>query len=490
MADSTRLHPDHLASLPQAIARPGYARKEVKPGVVHLGIGAFHRAHQAAYLEQCLEAGDLRWGIVGASLRSRGVADQLNPQGGLYTLSVNDASGASDRVMGAVQHVLVAPEDPVVLLAALASPDLHIVTLTITEKGYMLDPASGKLMVDHPAVAHDMTGPDAPQTAPGFLAKALQMRRATGLPTITIISCDNVPHNGARLRQAVCDVARGFDADLADWIAATIAFPQTMIDRIVPATTPEDIAALEERAGYRDEGMVKTEPFTQWVVEDNFSGERPDLAAAGVQLTNSVDLWEKAKLRLLNGAHSTLAYLGALAGIDYIHQVVARPGVKPLLDAFWDEAASTLTVPEGLDVAAYRADLFERFANPSLWHRTRQIAMDGSQKLPQRLLETIAELYDAGREPDMPLLGVAAWMHWVSSEADEAGIAIEVDDPLAETFAAVRSDANSAEDVVNRLLALEQVFPAELVGNDHFRSGLVARLKRLQESGASSMLAD
>lgn len=486
MADIPRLNPDLLASLPDAVTRPGYDRSAVTAGVIHLGIGAFHRAHQAAVFEQCLAAGDLRWGIIGASLRSRGVADQLNPQGGLYTLSVNDASGTRNQVMGAVKKVLVGPEDPAALVAALASHDLHIVTLTITEKGYMLDPASGKLMAQHPDIAHDMTGSAQPRTAPGFLARALADRRASGAPALTIISCDNIPHNGKRLRQSVCDVARGWDEGLAQWIEANIAFPQTMVDRIVPATTPEDISALAANAGYVDEGMVKTEPFTQWVIEDWFAGERPDLAAArGVQLTDAVDLWEKAKLRLLNGAHSTLAYLGALAGIDYIHEVVARPAALEMLDHLWDEAASTLTVPDGLDVAAYRAELRGRFENPSLWHRTRQIAMDGSQKLPQRLLETIAALYEAGQQPDKPLLGVAAWMQWVTGGKDDTGADILVDDPMAAIFATITGEPAER---VDALLAQRAIFPAELAANQHFRDGLVSRVSALSEGQASQLL--
>ena len=485
MAEYPRLTAALLPDLPANVARPSYDRGAVKSGIVHMGIGAFHRAHQAAFFEHALEAGDLRWGVVGASLRSRGVADQLIPQGGLYTLSVNDASGTSDQIMGAVQKVLVAPDDPQALVETLASPDLHLVSLTITEKGYMLDPATGGLMTDNADVAHDMQGADAPRTAPGFLARALAERRARKAPALTIISCDNIPHNGARLKQAICDVAAGWDESLAEWIAANVAFPQTMVDRIVPATTPEDIDKLAGRAGYVDHGMVKTEPFTQWVVEDWFAGERPDLAAAGVQLTNSVADWEKAKLRLLNGAHSTLAYLGALAGVDYIHEVVARPAAGQLLDDLWDEAASTLTVPDGLDVPAYRAELADRFANPSLWHRTRQIAMDGSQKLPQRLLETIAAIYASGQQPDQPLLGVAAWMQWVTGGKDDTGADILVDDPMAGTFAAIRG---SAEQRVDALLAQNAIFPAELAGNAHFRAGLVQRVDALAAGRASLML--
>lgn len=488
MPDKQRLSNDLLGGLPATVATPRYDRSAVRCGVVHLGTGAFHRAHQAPVFENCLEGGDLRWGITGASLRSRSVADQLNPQEGLYTVSVRDASGMHDRVIGAVVRVIIAPESPAELLEALASPDVHIVTLTITEKGYMLDPATGALMIDHADVAHDRQGPSDPRTGPGFLAKALELRRARKCPPLTVISCDNLPHNGQRLRAAVIAVAEGWDAGLADWIDAQVAFPQTMIDRIVPATTPEDIAALESRAGYRDDGMIKTEPFTQWVIEDRFAGERPDLAAAGVQLTNSVADWEQAKLRLLNGSHSTLAYLGALAGIDYIHQVVAQPRAEKLVIRLWDEAEATLTPPTDLDVTAYRKQLWTRFGNPALPHKTRQIAMDGSQKLPQRLLETIAARYAAGAKPQTALLGVAAWMRWVTAGTDDLGAAIFVDDPMAAQFAAIGAAGGTDGDVVRKMLDIGEVFPRDLAENPRFHGQLTDLLGLLREKGAMHFL--
>ena len=488
MHDEPRLSNGLLSGLSAEVAQPAYDRTLVKRGVIHLGTGAFHRAHQAPVFEACLEAGDLRWGITGASLRSRGVADQLNPQDGLYTVSVRDASGMHDRVIGAVDRVIVAPEDPAGLLEALASPDVHIITLTITEKGYMLDPATGALMTGHSDIQHDQTGPMDPRTGPGFLAKALELRRKRGCPSVTIISCDNVPHNGQRLRDAVCAVAAKWDESLANWIEANIAFPQTMIDRIVPATTQEDITELAARAGYHDAGMIKTEPFTQWVIEDKFSGERPDFVVAGVQLTNSVADWEQAKLRLLNGAHSTLAYLGALAGIDYIHQVVAESQARSLVEGLWDEAEATLSPPADLDVSAYRSQLWQRFANPALPHKTRQIAMDGSQKLPQRLLQTIEALEGADREPELALLGVAAWMRWVTAGKDDQGEDIFVDDPMAERFAKIGAEGGSDGDTVRKLLNIAEIFPHALADSPRFHGRLTDLVSKLRETGARSFL--
>ncbi|MGH7020128.1 MAG: mannitol dehydrogenase family protein, partial [Brevundimonas sp.] len=352
----SRLNDAALTGLSADVARPAYDRAAVKTGVVHLGIGAFHRAHQAVVFDDALASGDLRWGVLGASLRSPGVRDQLNPQDGLYTLVVREGADEHLRVIGAGRGVLVGPEDPAALVAAMAEAEVHIVTLTVTEKGYRLDPATGDLLLGDPEVAADLADIAAPRTAPGFIVAALQARKAAGLKPFTVISCDNLPHNGQRIRAGVIAMARRIDPALAAWIEAEGAFPQTMIDRIVPATTPDDVARLSARLGVEDQGMVKAEPFTQWVIEDWFAGERPDFAVFGVQLTDAVEPWEDAKLRLLNGAHSAVAYLGALSGYEHVHEAIAVSAFRAFIEALWDEAQTTLNPPPGLDVAAYRAE--------------------------------------------------------------------------------------------------------------------------------------
>ncbi|RXD03303.1 mannitol dehydrogenase family protein [Sphingomonas sp. UV9] len=478
-----RLSTATLDGLPAEVVRPRYDRSRVKRGVVHLGIGAFHRAHQAAVFEQALAAGDLRWGITGVSLRSAGVRDQLAPQDGLYTLVVRDGDGERLQVIGAVMDMLVAPEDPAAVVAALASADTHIVTLTITEKGYKLDRATGKLHASDTDVAQDLASLAAPRTAPGFLVAGLAARHAAGTGPLTIVSCDNLPHNGTLLRDAVLAMAAAHDADLHDWIAATVTFPQTMVDRIVPATTPDDIAALADTLGVEDHAMVKAEPFTQWVIEDRFAGERPDLAAFGVQLTDAVAPWEDAKLRLLNGAHSAIAYLGGLAGLDFVHEVVALPEARAFVEALWDESATTLDPPAALDIADYRAALMARFANPALQHRTRQIAMDGSQKLPQRLLAPIADRRAKRQSVDALGLAVAAWMRWQSGVTD-AGEAFAIDDPIADRLGAAVAGATMSTERVDALLGLLAFRP-----DPDLRSVLVARLDRLERTGARAALA-
>ncbi len=478
-----RLNDAVLSGLPSSVVRPAYDRCQVTTGVVHLGIGAFHRAHQAVVFEDALASGDLRWGVLGASLRSPGVRDQLNPQDGLYTLVVRDGADEHLRVIGAGRGVLVGPEDPAALVAAMADADVHIVTLTVTEKGYRLDPATGDLLLNDPEVAADLAGIAAPRTAPGFIVAALRARKAAGLKPFTVISCDNLPYNGRRIRAGVLAMASRIDPALAAWIEAEGAFPQTMIDRIVPATTPDDVARLTARLGVEDQGMVKAEPFTQWVIEDWFAGERPDFAAFGAQLTDAVEPWEDAKLRLLNGAHSAVAYLGALSGHEHVHEAVAVPVFAAYVEALWDEAQTTLNPPPGLDVAAYRDELMARFSNSALMHRTRQIAMDGSQKLPQRLLAGAAERLTAGQGVEAMALGVAAWMRWQEG-VTESGEAVVVDDPLAAHTAELIAASEDDEAEVRALLTLSAVFPTALATDRRFVEAVTGAFLSLREHGA------
>jgi fructuronate reductase len=460
-----RLSNAAIGSLPQSVTIPTYNRAAVTAGVVHLGIGAFHRAHQAVIFEAALNAGDLRWGITGASLRSAGVRDEMNPQDGLYTVVTRDGAVDQLTIIGAVREVLVAPENPAALVARLAHPDTHIVTLTVTEKGYKLDPSTGALRADDPDVAADLADLSQPKTAPGFLVAALMARREAAIGPFTAISCDNLPHNGRRLEQAVLAIARAHDPSLAEWIETYGAFPETMVDRIVPATTPADIAALEATLGVADQAMVKAEPFLQWVIEDRFCGPRPDFEALGVQITASVAPWEEAKLRMLNGAHSAI------------------PAFVRFVEALWDEAEATLSPPPGLDIAAYRKALMARFANPALQHRTRQIAMDGSQKLPQRLLAPIAARRAKGLEVDALALAVAAWMRWQGAR-DDAGTMHVVDDPLAALTASRLARVSDPEAQVDMLLAIDAIFPPALAADDWLRGTLVRHLTSLAAHGA------
>jgi len=485
----TRLAAATLEHLPAGVAAPAYDRGQPS-GVVHLGTGAFHRAHQASYFDAILSSGEHGWMIQGASLRSPTVADQMNPQDGLFTVLVRDGDDEHAQVVGSVRGVLVAPQNPAALVQALADPAVALVTLTVTEKGYCLDPATGALKLDDPSVAADVADPSAPRTVPGYLVAGLAARRAAGVRPYTVLSCDNLPQNGQRTRDAVLAVARSVDRGLADWIADQVAFPCSMVDRIVPATTHDDIDNFESATGLRDEAMVKTEPFTQWVVEDWFCNRRPPLEQTGVQMTSNVAAWETAKLRLLNGAHSAIAYLGGLAGHRYVHLAMAAPGFPRLIRALCDEAELTLPAIEGFDPAKYRAQLLERFDNRALQHLTHQIAMDGSQKLPQRWLNTIRAYRQIDRRvPAALTLALAGWMHWQSGRND-AGVSYLVDDPLArETADALARAGGNCAGAVRNLLGIKAIFGNELAVDAPFVEALTEQFVRIAETSAAQAVA-
>ena len=462
-------------------ARLHHTPSAAPAGIVHLGLGAFFRAHGAIYVEQAMAASGGDWGIVGVSLQSPGTRDRLAPQGWAYTALQLGPEGETAQVVTVLRDVLVAPENPQAVLDAMTAPAVRIVSLTVTEKGYCHEPSTGRLNADHPDIRHDLDNP-LPRSAPGFLVRALQARRAAGIPPFTVLCCDNLPENGHVVRGVVLDLARLIDPDLAAWIEAQGAFPSTMVDRIVPATTPGDLDRVETVTGRRDEAPVMHEPFRQWVVEDWFCNGRPDLGAVGVQLVDDVTPFEHMKLRMLNGTHSSLAYLGYLAGHQTIADTMADPVMAQFVDRLWrSEIIPALTPPPGTDLVAYADALAARYANPAIRHRTWQIAMDGSQKLPQRILGTIAEGRAAGRPVPGLTLAVAAWMRYASGR-DEAGGAIEVKDPLAPQMAALWRDDPAA--TVDGFLALSQVFPAVLRDDAGFRADLTDALTRLVRDGA------
>jgi fructuronate reductase len=423
-----------LAGLPTAVARPAYDPAHVAVGILHLGLGAFHRAHQAVYTDDVL-ARDRRWGICGVSLKTPRVIEPLAAQEGLYTVLTKGSGGATARVIGSVREALFAGANREGLIARFADPRIAVVTSTVTEKGYCHDPATGALNRAHPDIAHDVAHPDAPESAVGILVAGLAARRQAGAGPLTFVCCDNLPHNGRMVEGIVADFAGGRDPALAEWIRANVAFPSSMVDRIVPATTDADIADAERLLGVHDAAPVAAEAFGQWVIEDCFAGERPAWEDAGAQFVADVAPFETMKLRLLNGSHSTLAYLGFLMGHDFVWQASADPLLAQLIERqMIAEIAPTLQMPAGTDLDAYCRQLMQRFRNAALPHRTQQIAMDGSQKLPQRLLGTVRDRIAAGASYSHLALAVAGWIRYASG-SDERGAPIDVADPLAETFA-------------------------------------------------------
>ena len=483
----TRLN--HL-TLPNARAvRPAYVRRGLATGIVHLGIGAFHRAHQAVYTEQALAAGDRRWGILGASLRSPDTRDALAPQDGLYTLSIRDASGEKLQVIGAITGVVVATEDPEALVNAMAHRDIRIVSLTVTEKGYCHDPATGTLVENHPDIVHDLANLQQPRSAPGFIIAALALRRTAGLPPFTVLCCDNLPSNGRTVKRVLVRLARLRDPALGEYLEQHLACPCTMVDRIVPATQDEDRARISETIGLKDAWPVVTEPFTQWVIEDHFPEGRPDWGLGGAQFVRDVAPYELMKLRLLNGAHSSIAYLGYLSGCETVAAAMANPDLVRFVQKLMaEDVTPTLPAPDGANLPAYCAALVERFRNPALKHRTWQIAMDGSQKLPQRLLGTIRDRLAAGADISRPALGVAAWMAYVRG-VDEKGAAIDVRDPLAAQLRGIADAAGrDAARLAQGLVAVEAIFGTDLPGNTRFVQAVTKSLEGLLAKGAAAVL--
>lgn len=455
--------------------RPGlvpapYDRAALAPGIVHLGVGAFQRAHMAAATQAAIAAsGDLRWGIVGVSLRSAATRDALAPQQGLYTLALRDAGadGAPRErleVIHCLTELLVAPEDPAAVHERIAAAPARIVSLTVTEKGY-LDTAPGSTL--------------------DVLTRGLALRRARGGTGLTLLSLDNLPSNGHVLRERLLAHVRAGDAGLADWIAAQCSFPCSMVDRIVPRTTDADRERIAARLGAFDAWPVVGEPFFDWVVEDRFVAGRPDWQHGGVRFVADAKPFETLKLRMVNGAHSALAYLGAMAGFATVDRAIAEPRLRRCVDTMLrDEIAPTLPALPGLDLDTRRAALLERFANPALQHRTQQIAMDGSQKLPQRLLGTVRDRLAAGAPFERLALAVAAWMHYLRG-VDEHGVAYPIDDPLAEALAQQRALAERAPDEIGRAAAFCAFAPVfgTLGAEPRFVRAVARQLTSLRERG-------
>ena len=485
-----RLDLSTLAQLPSDVARPGYAPDEVGIGIVHLGIGAFHRAHQAIYTDDALAHAGGAWGICGISLRSPDVRDRLSPQQGLYTSIEKSPEGIRRRVIGSVREVLFQGDEADAVHRRMAARDTHIVSLTVTEKGYCHEPATGRLNASHPDVVHDLAHPQALRSVPGLLVRAFDERRRTHGRPLTVVCCDNLPQNGALVCGLVVAYANLVDPSLAEWISREIAFPSTMIDRIVPATTREDVVDNATALGVEDAAPVVHEPFIQWVIEDRFASDRPPWGDVGATLVHDVDPYESMKLRLLNASHSAFAYLGFLAGHEYIYQVAAQPAFVAWMRKFTaDEVVPALPRVPGVDLGAYCNALVRRFANPALPHKTRQIAMDGSQKLPQRILATVRDNLAAARSVELATLAVAGWMRYVYGE-DEHGTPIAVSDPLAPQFAALAAKhRGDPPGFARALLDVRAIFDEDLRNEPRFTTPVTRWLGQLFTQGAAATVA-
>ncbi|WP_127960059.1 mannitol dehydrogenase family protein [Serratia microhaemolytica] len=472
--------------LPAAVQRPNYSHQSLSSRIVHLGFGAFHRAHQALLTDRVLNRQGGDWGICEVSLfGGQALFQALRQQQHQYTVLEKSGDNHQAIIVGAVRESLHIELDGIeAILAKLTEPQVAIVSMTITEKGYCIEPGSGQLDVQHPAIQADIANPTQPGSVPGVLVEALARRRQQNLAPFSILSCDNIPENGHVVRNAVLGLAQLRDTTLAAWIEQQVSFPNTMVDRIVPAATEQTLVEISNAlGGVRDECGIACEPFIQWVVEDNFVAGRPDWQVAGVQLVSDVLPFERMKLRMLNGSHSFLAYLGYLAGYQYINECVADEAYcRAAHQLMLNEQAPTLEMPS-IDLAAYANQLIERYRNPALQHRTWQIAMDGSQKLPQRMLESIRWHRQQGSSYRGLALGIAGWMRYVSG-TDDAGQPIDIRDPMLTQLQQSVASSQDGEQRVRTLLKLKTIFGEQLPADEHFVDQVTSAYLSLRDHGA------
>lgn len=473
--------------------RPNWTTDRLTTRIVHLGCGAFHRAHQALYTHHVLEKTDSDWGYCEVNLMSKhdaALIENLKQQSMLYTVAEKGETHTELKIIGSMKEALHPLIDGVdAILEKMASPSVSIVSLTVTEKGYCADPATGKLDTNNPLIQQDLSTPNNPASAIGYITAALKRRSERKLPPFTVLSCDNVRENGHVAREAVLGLAKLQDAELAQWIEDNVTFPCTMVDRIVPAATEETLAEIAELLGVKDDCAIACEPFRQWVIEDNFVNGRPEWDCAGAQFVEDVVPFELMKLRMLNGSHSFLAYLGYLGGYAHISDTMTNPDYCRAAHALMlNEQAPTLIMPEETDLPAYANNLIERFTNPSLKHQTWQIAMDGSQKLPQRLLDPVAWHIENQSDYRHLALGIAGWMRYVAG-VDEQGQKIDVRDPLADTYAAIYAKHGLTVSVVDDLLAIDAIFGTELPQNPHFVAAIKSAYQQLLDIGARQAVA-
>ncbi len=487
---SVVLRQDHLGRLDDRVPVPDYDRAALRVGIVHLGVGGFHRAHQAMYLDALMQQGQaLDWALCGVGVlpHDRRIIETLQRQDGLYALVVKHPDGRREpRVIGSVARALLAPDDPTAVLDQMADPAVRIVSLTITEGGYLVNQVTGEFDADDPSIAPDLVPGATPTTAFGFLVAALARRRAEGTPPFTVLSCDNIPGNGDVARRMLSAFARVLDPELADWMLAEVSFPSCMVDRITPVTATDDVQQLEQEFGVADAWPVVCEPFTQWVVEDEFALGRPPLEDVGVQVVADVEPYELMKLRLLNASHQALTYLGYLAGYRYAHEVCADPLFRRFLLGYMeDEGSPTLPEVPGVDLDAYRHGLVERFANPEVRDTLARLCAESSDRIPKWLVPVIQENLRTDGEIRRSALVVASWARYAEG-VDEQGEPIEVVDRLKDRVmaAAARHDEDPLA-----LLRDRDLF-GDLLDDGRFTTAYVEALTSLRTRGARATLEE
>ena len=481
------LNAQTLGTLPAAVHAPGYERGQVTVGIVHIGVGGFHRSHQAVYLDDLMNAGLAPdWGIcgVGVLAQDRVMRDVMRDQDCLYTVVTKAADRREYRVVGSIVEYLFAPDDPEAVIERMADPAVRVVSLTITEGGYHIDPVSGDFTASDPAVQRDLRPDAAPATVFGLVTEALVRRRRRHVAPFAVVSCDNIESNGDVARRSFCGFAAMRDPLLGQWMADDVQFPNSMVDRITPATTAADRAELAAAVGLADQWPVVCEPFRQWVVEDGFGGARPPLESAGVQVVEDVRPYELMKLRLLNASHQALAYFGFLAGYRFVHEPFGNPVFAKFLRAYMrDEAALSLSPVPGVDLVAYQATLLERFANPAVRDTIERLCAYTSDRIPKFLLPVAQHNVSSGGPVRLTAAVVASWARYAQG-VDDAGRPIDVVDSRREVLQAAAAEEREAP---GAFLAVPGIF-GSLRADERFKAAYLDALELLRTRGSLGTL--
>ena len=482
----------NLSNTPQSIEhKPLYDREKMVARIVHMGFGAFHRAHQALFTDRLLNKGNSDWAICEVNIvGGEELINDIRKQDHFYTVLEKGATFKQAYIIGSVKESLLAPTDGIeTILEKMADPVVEIVSLTVTEKGYCMLPGGTGLDLNNQFIKSDLISPTKPMSAPGVIVEALYRRMQRGLKSFTALSCDNMPENGLVLKKAILDLANARDPELAKWIETNTTFPCTMVDRIVPAATAETLTEIQDvLGGMFDPCGIACEPFIQWVIEDNFVTDRPNWNEVGAEFVDNVVPYEEMKLRMLNGSHSFLAYLGYLAGYEHINDCMKDESFKQAtLSLMLQQQAPTLNVPPQVNLQQYAEKLIERFSNPSLKHRTWQIAMDGTQKLPQRMLDSIRWHIKHNSDFSLLALGVAGWMRYVGGIDDNNQI-IDIRDPMSEQLRKVVNTTIDGAERVDQLLKLKTVFGTDLPKNEKLKTLLKNYYLALMKNGVKSTL--
>lgn len=486
-----RLDKETVSLPPGSVRKPGYDRERTRMGFVHIGVGAFHRCHQAEYTEDALEAGADDRAAIGVNLRPPSIEAQLATQDGLYTRLLVDGEKVEARIIGSIRRVVDADKLPKKAVDALADPGVDVITMTVTEKGYCHVPASGALDWERPEIAEDLKRASGRQSLPGLIAEVLARRMAANAP-VTLISCDNIPGNGRILNNAVSSFAEAADKALAGWIADNVRFPSTMVDRIVPATRPEDLKRVEEITGLRDEGVVVGEPYRQWVVEDDFNRPRPRWDVGGAEFVGDVEPYEFIKMRVLNACQSALSYLGALSDLattcDDVNDPLLRKFAHRMIAG---ETAAVLPRVPGMEIGPYLDLSISRLANPAIRHTNHQIATDGSQKLNQRILQPLRDRLAKGLSSPLLETAVAAWAMYLAKSQPAFGSAWQANDQIMPSVAEIaRRSSGDIDAFIDLFIANRAIFGDGLAADAGFTRRVAAQARSLLERGVARSLGD